>query len=155
MTETVSAPDLVATASILVDAPASVVFDILADPRQHGRIDGSGTIQEVVTGPDRLSLGAQFGVRMKRGMGYTSSNVVREFEEDVLIAWGNRGAHRWRYEIFPEGDKVRVTETWDGTRFTGLSKFVFTLTGLKGTQKSIEETLVKLKAAAEADAARS
>ncbi|MFC6154729.1 SRPBCC family protein [Nocardioides yefusunii] len=152
MTETAPAPDLVATASIVVDAPASVVFDILADPRQHARIDGSGTVDSVVTGPDRLSEGAQFGMQMKRGFGYKVTNTVVEFDENALIGWKHRGAHVWRYEIFPEGDKVRVTETWDGTANTGFAKFLFTLLGLKGTQKSIEETLVKLKAAAEADA---
>lgn len=149
---TAPAPDLIASASIVVDAPASVVFAILADPRQHGRIDGSGTVQAVASGPHRLSLGAQFGMEMKRGFGYTSSNTVHEFDEDALIAWGNRGKHLWRYEIVPEGEKVRVTETWDGTQYTGLPKFIFGLSGLKGTQKSIEETLVKLKAAAEDDA---
>ena len=154
MTETAPAPDLIASASIVIDAPASVVFAILADPRQHGRIDGSGTVQAVATGPERLSLGAQFGMQMKRGLGYTSTNTVHEFEEDALIAWGNRGQHRWRYEIVGEGDKVRVTETWDGSNYSGFPKFVLSLLGLKNTQKSIEETLVKLKAAAEADAAQ-
>lgn len=149
------APDLVASASIVVDAPASTVFAILGDPRQHARIDGSGTVQKVATGPETLVLGSTFGMEMKRGMGYTSSNTVREFEQDALIAWGNRGKHLWRYEIEPVGDadeqKVRVTETWDGTQYTGFPKFLFSVLGLKGTQRSIEQTLVKLKDAAEAD----
>lgn len=149
---TASAPDLIATASVVIDAPASVVFDILTDPRQHTRIDGSGTVEGVVTGPERLVMGSEFGMQMKRGLGYKTTNRVLEYEENALIAWGQRGPHRWRYEIEPEGDKVRVTETWDATRATGLSKFIFGLSGQKGTQRSIEETLVKLKSAAEADA---
>ncbi|GGD09967.1 SRPBCC family protein [Nocardioides daphniae] len=146
--------DLTASASILVDAPASVIFDILADPHQHPRIDGSGTVQEIVDSPDRLSEGAQFSVQMKRGLGYRTTNTVVEYEDDALIAWRHRGQHRWRYELTPEGEKVRVTETWDGSRYSGLPRLVFKLSGLKGAQRSIEETLVRLKAVAEADAAR-
>lgn len=145
---------LTASASIVIDAPAEVIFAIVADPRQHSRIDGSGTVQGAVDGPDRLSLGAEFGTQMKRGLSYKMKNSVVEFDENALIGWKHRGAHIWRYELSPEGDKVRVTETWDGTAYTGISKFIFTTIGLKGTQRSIEQTLVKLKAAAEADAAQ-
>ncbi|WP_110240365.1 SRPBCC family protein [Nocardioides gilvus] len=144
--------DLTASASILIEAPASVIFDILADPRQHHRIDGSGTVQAVTTGPDRLSEGAQFGMEMKRGLGYKVTNTVVEFEEDALIAWRHRGLHRWRYELTPEAGKTRVTETWDGSRYSGAPRLFFKLMGLKGTQRSIEETLRTLKAVAESDA---
>lgn len=146
---------LIASASIVIDAPASVIFAILADPRQHSRIDGSGTIQSIATGPERLHLGAEFGVQMKRGLGYKTLNRVVEFEPDALISWKHRGAHRWRYELAPAGggqSGTRVTETWDGSRYTGLARWIFTLSGLKSTQRSIEQTLVKLKAAAEDDA---
>lgn len=153
-----SAPALIASASIVVEAPASVVFDILADPRQHTRVDGSSTVQGVVDGPQRLTLGSTFTTQVKRGLGYRTTNKVVEYEPDALIAWRHRGAHRWRWEIEPEGDpsegKVRVTETWDGTRYTGMAKAIFTLLGLRKTQESIEESLVLLKAAAENDAAR-
>lgn len=144
--------DLTTSASILVEAPASVIFDILADPRQHHRIDGSGTVQAVTTGPDRLSEGAQFGMEMKRGLGYKVTNTVVEFEENALIAWRHRGQHRWRYELTPEDGKTRVTETWDGSRYSGLPRLIFKLMGLKGTTRSIEETLRTLKAVAESDA---
>lgn len=144
--------DLTTSASIIIDAPASVIFDILADPRQHHRIDGSGTVQAVTTGPDRLSKGAQFGMEMKRGLGYKVTNTVVEFEEDALIAWRHMGQHRWRYELTSEDGKTRVTETWDGTRYSGVPRLFFKLMSLKGTHRSIEETLFTLKAVAESDA---
>ena len=143
---------LSASASTVINAPASTIFAILADPRAHARIDGSGTVQGIVDGPERLSLGAEFGVQMKRGFGYKTTNTVVEFVDNQQIGWRHRGAHVWRYELSPEGSAVRVTETWDGSAYTGLAKLIFKLSGLKGTQRSIEQTLVKLKAAAEADA---
>lgn len=145
--------DLTASASILVDAPASVIFAILADPRQHARIDGSGTVHDIVDGPERLSEGAQFSVQMKRGLGYRTTNTVVEFETDRLIAWKHRGAHVWRYELEPDEGKVRVTETWDGSAYSGLPRLIFKATGLKGTQRAIEESLVNLREVAESDAA--
>jgi len=97
----------------VIAAPANRIFDILADPRQHSRIDGSGTVRGVVTGPDRLSLGARFGMRMRMGAPYRVTNVVLEFEPDRRIAWRHAGRHVWRYELTPEGDGTRVTETFD------------------------------------------
>ena len=142
------------TASTTVAAPPSVVFAILADPRQHARIDGSGTVRDAVSGPDRLELGSTFGMNMKIGAPYRTKNKVVEYEEDRLIVWRHFGAHRWRYELEPVDGGTRVTETWDLSHCNGLNKAILGAMGYpKRHQRGIEQTLVKLKAAAEADAA--
>ncbi|HEX5493526.1 MAG TPA: SRPBCC family protein [Mycobacteriales bacterium] len=99
--------------SIVIAAPPGAIFDILADPRQHPRIDGSGSVREVSVGPDRLSAGARFGMRMRRGAPYRVTNVVLEFEPDRRIAWRHFGRHVWRYELEPVDGGTRVTETFD------------------------------------------
>ena len=82
----------IVSASITIDAPPDTVFAILADPRQHARIDGSGSVQEITTGPARLHLGAKFGMEMKLfGLPYSISNRVVEFEEGRRIAWRHVG----------------------------------------------------------------
>ena len=142
------------TATTTIAAPPATVFAILADPRQHPRIDGSGTVRDSLTGPERLELGSEFGMEMKAGAKYKITNTVVEFEEDRLIAWRHKGFHRWRYELTPTADGgTEVAETWDLSRYPG-----FVAAGLdafmgRKTLSAIEETLVKLKAAAEADAA--
>lgn len=143
------------SATTTVAAPPATVFAIVADPRQHSRIDGSGTVRDAVSGPDRLELGSRFGMSMKMGAPYRISNKVVEFETDRLIAWRHAGLHRWRYELTPTADGgTEVTETWDLSHYpTPGRALLSTLFGDK-TQKAIEATLVKLKAAAEADAAR-
>lgn len=141
------------TASTTVAAPAAVVFSILADPRQHARIDGSGTVRAVVSGPERLELGSTFGMDMKMGAAYKIGNTVVEFETDRLIAWRHKGLHRWRYELRPEGAGTVVTETWDLSRYPLPARLFLSATFGSKTQKAIEATLVKLKTAAEADAA--
>lgn len=143
------------SATVTVAAPPATVFAIVADPRQHSRIDGSGTVRDAVSGPDRLELGSTFGMSMRMGAPYRIRNKVVEHEADRLIAWRHAGLHRWRYELRPTADGgTEVTETWDLSHYPAPGRAVLsTLFGDK-TQKAIEATLVKLKAAAEADAAR-
>lgn len=144
----------VITASTVVAAPPSAVFAILADPRQHARIDGSGTVQGTVSGPERLSLGAEFGMSMKQGAPYRIKNRVVEFEEDRLIAWRHVGPHRWRYELAPVDDGTRVTESWDLTHYPAPLRPVMRALFGSRTRRAVEETLVRLRAAAEEDRTR-
>lgn len=143
----------VITASAVVQAPPSVVFAILADPRQHARIDGSGTVQGTVSGPERLSLDAEFGMNMKQGAPYKIKNRVVEFEEDRLIAWRHVGPHRWRYELAPVDGGTRVTESWDLTHYPRPLRPVMRALFGSRTQRAVDETLVRLAKAAEEDAA--
>lgn len=149
-------PTTPVSAAIEIDAPPSVVFAIVADPRQHARIDGSGTVLgDRVEGPERLSLGAQFGMDMKLGARYRTRNTVVEFEEDRLIAWRHQGRHRWRYRLEPlPGDRTRVTEEWDDSRYPAPGRWILRAIGYHGrNQAAVEATLVRLRDAAEADAA--
>ena len=141
------------SASTTVSAPPEVVFAILADPRQHTRIDGSGTVRDAVNGPERLELGSTFGMNMKIGAPYRTKNKVVEYDADRLIAWRHLGTHRWRYELEPVDGGTRVTETWDLSHCNGPTKWVLGALGYpKRHEKGIEQTLVNLKAAAELDA---
>ncbi len=86
----------------VVAAPADVLFDLVADPRMHPRIDGSGTLRDRVRGPDRLAEGARFGMGMRQlGVPYVTPNLVVEFEDGRRIAWRHPGRHRWRWEFEP------------------------------------------------------
>jgi uncharacterized protein YndB with AHSA1/START domain len=147
-------PPTTVSASTTIDAPPSAVFAILADPRQHPRIDGSGTVQGTVSGPERLTLGSEFGMDMKMGAAYKIKNKVVEYDEDRLIAWRHKGLHRWRYELTPTADGgTEVTESWDLSRYPLPLRLGLSAALAGQTQKAIDGTLVKLKQAAEADAA--
>lgn len=91
------------------------IFDVLADPAQHPRFDGSGTLQAAPSNsPQRLGPGSTFGMGMKMGVPYKIQNTVVEFEENRLIAWRHAGGHRWRWQLTPEGeDATTVTGTFD------------------------------------------
>jgi uncharacterized protein YndB with AHSA1/START domain len=145
------------SARTTIAAPPPVVFGIVADPHQHPRIDGSGSVRAVVDGPDRLEKGAEFHVSMKLfGLPYKITNHVVEFEPDRRIAWRHFGGHRWRYELTPTDDGgTEVVETFDYSRYPRFGKAVIELLGFpRRNQRGIEGTLQRLKAAAETDAVR-
>ena len=98
----------------VVAAPPEMIFDFLADPRNHSLIDGSGTVQDTRLGaPARLSLGAKFGMQMKVGVPYKITNEVVEFVEGKQISWRHMGGHIWRYNLEPVAGGTKVTEQFD------------------------------------------
>ncbi len=121
----------VVTRERVVAADADRIFALLADPRRHPEIDGSGTVREAVTdAPERLALGAKFAMGMRYVIPYRMVNTVIEFEEGRRIAWAPRPAllgHEfaqaagrvWRYELEPVEGGTLVRETWDATKEQG------------------------------------
>ena len=49
--------DKLVSATTTIDAPPAVVFAIVANPHQHPRIDGSGSVRSVVGGPEHVRKG--------------------------------------------------------------------------------------------------
>lgn len=98
---------------VVAAAAPEEIFALLCDPAAHPGIDGTGTVQGVVEGPDRLSPDAEFSMRMKNGLGYTTHNRVVEYAEGRRIAWQHRARHIWRYELEPVAGGTRITETFD------------------------------------------
>jgi uncharacterized protein YndB with AHSA1/START domain len=149
--------DQLISESTTIDAPPAVVFAILADPRQHNRIDGSGSVGSVLAGPERITAkGQTFTVRMKLfGVPYVIRNRVVEFESDRRIAWRHFTANRWRYELEPTADGgTRVTETFDTTRADGITNAVVRWAKFpERNREGIRGTLQRLKQAAETDVA--
>lgn len=111
------------TVERVIASPPAPIFDLLASPGRHREIDGSGLLRDAFDGPDRLCLGAHFGMDMKAGAPYRMVNEVVEFEPDRLIAWQPRpaapllgrviGGRIFRYELEPVPGGTRVRETWD------------------------------------------
>jgi uncharacterized protein YndB with AHSA1/START domain len=132
------------TESTVVAARPEQVFDLLADPRRHPEIDGSGTVRAAMRGPERLQLGSHFGMRMRIGLPYPIRNTVVEFEENRRIAWRHFGRHVWRYELEPVADGTRVTETFDYS--TALSPRALELLHFpQANRKGISATLGRLR----------
>jgi uncharacterized protein YndB with AHSA1/START domain len=135
----------------VVPAPADRIFALLADPRRHGEIDGSGTVRDAVDGPAQLSKGAVFGMNMRMGAPYQMTNTVVEFEQDRRIAWQPRptnavasllvGGRVFRYELEPVEGGTRVRETWDISQ-ERVPPLLWSMRSI--TKRNMEKTLERL-----------
>ncbi len=135
--------------SVVIDADAADIFEIIASPHRHPEFDGSGWVRGLVEGPQRLGPGDRFGMRMRlrQRLPYRISNRVVEFVTNRRIAWRHFGTHRWRWELQPVSGGTRVTETFDYSY--GLA-FIYQLLGYPALNaRSIEQSLGRLKALVE------
>jgi len=145
-----SAPrPLLISREITIAAPPPAVFSLLADPHRHADFDGSGTVRNSVSGPERLALDDTFTTAMKLfGVRYRIVNTVVEFEPDRRIAWCHPGKHRWRYELDEVDGGTRVTETCDFST-SPLRALLVRTPWPRWNAEGIEKTLPRLKALVE------
>lgn len=102
------------SATTVVDASPTEIFEFLRRPANHAELSGDGTVRDTHSGDERLSEGSKFGMKMKIGVPYRISSKVVEFDEDRCIAWAHAGGHRWRWTLEPVGEgRTEVTETFD------------------------------------------
>jgi uncharacterized protein YndB with AHSA1/START domain len=142
----------VETVERVIPAPPEKIFDLLADPRRHRDFDGSGTVREAKDTPERLSLGAKFGMSMKVGISYSMESTVIEFEDGRRIAWQSRppgsigsrfgGGRIWRYELEPVDGGTRVRESWD---ISEEKIKAFVRPARKRTIKAMDATLARIE----------
>src|SRR5579872_2555935 len=123
-------------ASRRIEAPAAVIFEILANPQRHVDFDGSDMLRGAVLGHPISDVGDTFTMKMHRlGDDYLMLNYVVEFEPDRRIFWepapgdpsraeghdpakvGIPAGYRWGYVLTPDGDEATVvTEVFDSGR---------------------------------------
>jgi hypothetical protein len=139
-----SDPSKIVSRSVVVPASAADIFNLLADPRRHHEIDGSGSVQAAeLDAPERLSLNTKFGMKMKILVPYKMMNTVVEFEEGARIGWRHIGGHVWRYILEPVDGGTKVTEQFDmNTSKSQLGLKI--MNAPSNNAKSIEKTLANL-----------
>ncbi|MEX0874756.1 MAG: SRPBCC family protein [Actinomycetota bacterium] len=139
------AKNRVVTVERVIPVAPQKIFDLLADPSMHPIIDGSGTVKSArERNPERLSLGARFGMGMRAGLPYRVTNKVVEFEDGKRIAWRHYGRHVWRYELEPVDGGTRVRESFDYRK--AISPQVLELTGVPRKHVgNMEKTLERLE----------
>jgi uncharacterized protein YndB with AHSA1/START domain len=115
-----------------IEAPASSVFELLANPQRHIDFDGSAMLRGAVFDRPISGVGDVFPMKMNRlGHDYVMLNLVVEFEPDRRIFWepapgvlppdggeptaaGDPAGYRWGYILAPDGDDATVvTEVFD------------------------------------------
>ncbi len=76
-----------------IEAPAALIFEILANPHRHMDFDGSDMLRGAVFNRAISSVGDTFTMKMHRlGRDYLMLNQVVEFEPDRRIFWEPKSA---------------------------------------------------------------
>ena len=116
------------TTTLTIDAPASAVFDVLADPTQHPAIDGTGWLDKAVDPVPLTAAGQVFRMDMYHenhpDKHYRMSNKVEVLDPPRAIGWMpgqpgpdgelQFGGWTWHYDLVPTGPTTTdVTLTYD------------------------------------------
>jgi hypothetical protein len=136
--------------SVVVNASAADLFAIVADPRRHHELDGSGTVGLNIKAPAKLVPGARFSTKMKMfGVPYRITSVVTALKPDELLEWRHPVGHHWRWEFEAlTPTTTKVTETFDHSDAGAIKEALkyYRRTGfVKGNAKAIEATLRRLR----------
>ena len=135
--------------SVEVSAPASELFGIVADPRRHHELDGSGTVGQNIRTPDHLEVGSRFSTGMRMfWLPYRITSTVTELEPDRVIEWRHPLGHKWRWEFDAlSPTSTRVTETFDFRNAGAIQTLLnYKLPGfIKANARGIEGTLTRLQ----------
>jgi len=152
-----------------IEAPAGLIFEILANPQRHVDFDGSGMLRGPVVGRPISNVGDTFTMKMHRlGDDYLMLNHVVEFESHRSIFWepapgdlsraegndpskiGIPAGYRWGWILAPDGDEATVvTEVFDcgpeENRWILLSEGGEWINGTNTVLQSMSATLERLE----------
>jgi uncharacterized protein YndB with AHSA1/START domain len=141
-------------ASRVIRADPHRIFEVLADPRTHAVLDGSGMVRGEPSAPDRLAPGSTFTMVMRQaGTAYHSTNRVLEYQPNCVLAWesgGYRhgrkiaGGQRWRFTLHPHrgGTLIRHAYVWG---YASMPLLTVWLPGYpRRMRPDIEQTLANL-----------
>ncbi|MGI8664035.1 MAG: SRPBCC family protein [Acidimicrobiales bacterium] len=144
--------------SIDVAAPPEQVWDLLADVTQMGRWSPECVSCTWLDGADAPSVGARFKGKNKHGFAsWSTVSAVTKAERGSVLEWQvdeSRMVWGYRFEPTPSGG-TKVTEYRDKLADPPLYVRLVQRSGLIGRNrealmvKGMQETLVRVKAAAE------
>lgn len=142
-----SATGIVVTSTVRV--PAGDLFAVLADPRRHVEIDGSGMLRPGADAQPVTGAGQVFTMEMHLpSLGdYRTENHVVDFVDGRSIAWmtareGQPPAGvRWSWELLPADDGcTTVVHGYDWSRVTDpavLARVSFPRVSAEAMQESV------------------
>ncbi|OBJ03418.1 dimethyladenosine transferase [Mycobacterium sp. 1482292.6] len=133
-----------------VAAPAAELYALVADPRRHHELDGSGTVRDNITVPPQLVAGSKFSTHMKMfGIPYRITSTITALMPNELVEWRHPLGHRWRWEFEAVSPtQTTVTETFDYRDAGALKnklKYYERMGFAKANASGIEATLSKLR----------
>ena len=148
--------------SVRIDAPAELIYDLVADVARMGEWSPEATGARVKSTGAVLQVGDRFTGTNKHGLARWSTQcTVTQAERgkvfEFAVAVKPFTISTWRYEFEADGDATVVTENWTDERcgargvvIKGLGQVFIPGSRLEHNRRGMQQTLVNLKAAAEA-----
>ncbi|GAA4919501.1 SRPBCC family protein [Nesterenkonia rhizosphaerae] len=142
----------VVTASGVIEAPADVIFELIADPARQPEWDGNDNLTSANPGQRVGAVGEKFLMTLTSGK--TRENHVVEFAEGQLIAWKPspigkpQPGHLWRWELKAlDANRTEVVHTYDWTQLDDPDRLE---RARNTTSEKLEASILRLKKVAEA-----
>ena len=151
-------PDPADVVSIRIDAAPDVLYDLVTDPANMGRLSPECTGGRWLDGATGPAVGARFKGSNKRGVirwSTTATVVAAEPGREFAFEVGDSGI-RWAYAFEPDGTGTVVTESRVASKPYPFIAKAFTTVLLGGVERHTQElrdgmaaTLARLKELAE------
>ena len=127
--------------SIVIDAPADRLYDIVSDVSNMGRLSPECTGGKWLGGAKGPAVDAVFRGRNRRGpvIWATSNRVVAANRGREFAFETKQSGTRWRYRFVPDGDRTIVTESREPWRSRPMVARVFSVFLLGGIADHDEE----------------
>jgi uncharacterized protein YndB with AHSA1/START domain len=145
--------------SIVIHAPAPVVYDLVADPMRMAEWSPECVRCRWIGGAELAEVGTRFRGTSRNGWHrWTTTSEVTEMRPGELFAWDvtycGRPVARWTYRIEPHAEGVELVESVEDRRGALLRAVSPYITGSRDrdtrNRDTMETTLQAVKAAAEA-----
>lgn len=145
--------------TIRMDASPERVWELVSDVTRIGELSPETFEGEWVDGAAGPAVGARFRGHVKRngrGPTYWTNCRVTECETGRTFAFevlgpGGRAINSWRYDVEPDGDGARVTESFRLTA-NPLTKVYWAIAGTARNRTNVDgmrQTLERVKAIVE------
>jgi hypothetical protein len=144
--------------SIIIHAPADVVYDLVADPMRMPEWSPECIRCRWIGGARSAAVGARFRGTSRNGRRrWTTTSTVTEMRTAELFAWEvtyfRQPVARWEYRVEPDDAGVRLVESVDDRRGRLLRAVSPLITGspdrAQRNADTMDSTLQAVKAAAE------
>lgn len=142
---------------VTIDRDATRVFSAIADVTRMGEWSPECVAARWVGGATGPAVGAKFegenrvslfGFAVKR---WTTTSEVTACEPDELFEFVAEGYTTWRYRLEPDGERTKVTESYQYASASGARAFVYEtlLRRPAAMVKGMQHTLDRIKRSVE------
>lgn len=147
------------TVSVSVDATPEQVWSLLADLERMPEWSPEVVAVRWLDGATRPAPGARFKGSNRRTWSWSTTCTITEADPGRALAWAvGKGETTWRFDVEPEADGVRVSETFTIVKEPGVIGRWLTKpsTGVTWAERpddlaaGAQTTLERLRATAEA-----